>query len=73
MNNQIQKLAKQAGLEIPANSDYNGHIYQNALAKFANLIIQDCIDTVQRRYMGDNNREDAEVLRCVEDLKQRFG
>jgi hypothetical protein len=43
------------------------------LEKFAQLIIQDCINTVQKRYMGDNNREDMEVLRCVSELKNRFG
>lgn len=26
------------------------------------------IDALMRRYMGDNNREDMEVLRCVEEL-----
>ena len=41
--------------------------------KFAELIIQDCITTVHKRYMGDNNREDMEVLRCVSELKNRFG
>ena len=41
--------------------------------KFAELIITECINTVQKRYMGDQNREDTEVLRCVADLKQHFG
>jgi hypothetical protein len=41
--------------------------------KFAKLIINECIGTVQKRYMGDHNREDAEVLRCVADLKQHVG
>ena len=41
--------------------------------KFAELIIKECITTVQKRFMGDNNREDMEVLRCVSELKNRFG
>ena len=41
--------------------------------KFAELIVQECITTVQKRYMGDNNREDMEVLRCVADMKKHFG
>ena len=45
-------------------------LYRN---KFAELIVQECISTVQKRYMGDNNREDMEVLRCVADMKQHFG
>ena len=39
----------------------------------ARLIINDAIKVIKRRYMGDNNREDMEVLRCVEDLKAHFG
>jgi hypothetical protein len=41
--------------------------------KLVDLIVQDCITTVQKRFMGDNNREDMEVLRCVSELKNRFG
>lgn len=41
--------------------------------RFARLIIEECVRVVRARYMGDNNREDMEVLRCVEDLKKHFG
>ena len=41
--------------------------------KFAESLIQECISVVNQRYMGDNNREDFEVRRCVEDLKKHFG
>ena len=41
--------------------------------KFAELIVRESIGVVNRRYMGDNNREDFEVRRCVEDLKKHFG
>ena len=43
------------------------------LEKFAELIVAECIDTVKKRFMGDLNREDMEVKRCVEDLKKHFG
>ena len=43
------------------------------LEKFAESLIQECISVVNQRYMGDNNREDMEILRCVEDLKSYFG
>jgi hypothetical protein len=45
----------------------------NIFGKTSELILQDCINTVQKRYMGDNNREDMEVLRCVSELENRFG
>ena len=41
--------------------------------KFAKSIIEECIARVQKRFMGDNTREDMEVLRCVADMKKYFG
>jgi hypothetical protein len=70
VNELIRELALQAGAGewgdsvIPAMMD---------IEKFADLIVQECIETVQKRFMGDNNREDMEVLRCVSELKNRFG
>ena len=46
MNDRIQKLARQAGLEIPADTEFNGHIHRNALEKFAQLIVRECMDVV---------------------------
>ena len=34
------------------------------------LTIELCIQAVQARYMGDNNREDMEVKACVNTLKR---
>lgn len=73
MNNRIRDLAVEAGI---ISSEYNGFDatgLTSAQRKFADLIVQDCIRVVNRRYMGDNNREDMEVRRCVEDLKKQFG
>ena len=42
MNERIQELAKQAGIVIPKDSEYNGHIYRNAIEKFAQLIVDEC-------------------------------
>ena len=68
MNEHILELAKQAG--VSAQSETTLHPNQ---VKFAELIVQECIGVVNKRYMGDNNREDFEVRRCVEDLKKHFG
>ena len=43
MNEQIRELAKQAGIVIPKDSEYNGHIYRNAIEKFAQLIVDECV------------------------------
>ena len=42
MNERIRELAKQAGIAIPKDSEYNGHIYRNAIEKFAQLIVDEC-------------------------------
>ena len=46
MNHKIKELAEQAGIVIPKDSEYNGHIYRNTLEKFANLIVKECISSV---------------------------
>ena len=83
MNERIRELALQAGCKvmddgewyIPTAKGLEKVVYTSGigLEKFAELIVWECIDTVNKRYMGDNNREDMEVRRCVEDLKQHFG
>ena len=67
MNERIEQLAEQSGIAFLSS------VPPDMLAKFAELIVKECIDTVQKRYMGDNNREDMEVRKCVQDLKQHFG
>ena len=42
MNERIKQLAQEAGINIPADTEYNGHIYRDALEKFANLIVKEC-------------------------------
>ena len=68
MNERIRQLAEQA-YELSDISN-SGELFEE---KFAESIIRECIATVQKRYMGDNNREDMEVLRCVADMKKHFG
>jgi len=65
MNERLLELAKQVWTD--PNISHANHI------KFAQLIVKECVYIVSKRYMGDNNREDMEVRRCVEDLKKHFG
>jgi len=78
MNNRIQELVDETNawcdawcdqLELTNQNEYN-QIWEK---KFAELVINDAINTVEKRFMGDLNREDMEVRRCVEDLKKHFG
>ena len=66
MNEKIKELFHQA-------YGYPIDVVGEQAEKFAELIVRECIDTVQRRWVGDHNREDQEVLRCVADIKQHFG
>jgi hypothetical protein len=79
MNERILELAEQAGFDIEVEDIFNykpQHSFIGSdenMKKFAELIVQEAITIVNKRYMGDNNREDMEVRRCVEDLKKNFG
>jgi hypothetical protein len=39
----------------------------------AELIIKECIGVLNKRFMGDLNREDMEIRRCIEDVNKHFG
>jgi hypothetical protein len=75
MNDKIRELARQA--QVGSAEFGNGINYfvstEETFNRFAELIVRECIDTVQQRCVGDHNREDQEVLRCVADIKQHFG
>jgi hypothetical protein len=72
MNERIRELAEEATRHYHA-TESSGEFWTFDKEKFAELIIKEAIDVVNKRYMGDNNREDFEVRRCVEDLKKHFG
>jgi hypothetical protein len=73
MNERLEDLMYRAGLTAQGCWDEMDQYEREAIEKFANLIVSESINVVNRRYMGDNNREDFEVRRCVEDLKKHFG
>ena len=65
MNEQIKKLAEQAGIVIPKDSEYNGHIYRNSIEKFAQLIKQAIYDKVKEELVDD------EIIDAETDLEDR--
>ena len=59
---------------IQSQNGFSGLLWtEEDKQEFAELIVRESINVVNRRYMGDNNREDFEVRRCAEDLKKHFG
>jgi len=80
MKKTIQSLAEKSGFILWKDEEWNdGSVvdwssnYDVELEKFYNELVKEAISVVQRRYMGDQNREDMEVKRCIEDLKNHFG
>ena len=73
MNEKLEDLMYRAGLTAQGCWDSMDSYDKQAIERFANLIVSESINVVNKRYMGDNNREDFEVRRCVEDLKKHFG
>ena len=65
MNQRIKLLAEQAGIVIPEDSEYNGHIYRNTIEKFARLIVRECAQRVD--YWESRQGEHTE------DLLKHFG
>ena len=77
MNERIKELAEQADeyadtkLQMPGEYHPDWHDVRDE--KFSELIVQECIETLNKRFMGDLNREDMEVRRCIDDVKKHFG
>jgi hypothetical protein len=65
MNERIKQLAEQAGIKLPDDSEYNGHIYRNTIEKFARLIVRECAQRVD--YWESRQGEHTE------DLLEHFG
>jgi hypothetical protein len=72
MNKQLREFEQASGLEIYGLGAKRDQ-WERAMEQFARLVALEAIAVVQKRFMGDLNREDMEVRQCVEDLKQHFG
>jgi len=73
MNERIDHCLYQAGLTASGCWEDLDTYTQEGIERFAELIIQESIGVLQKRFMGDLNREDMEVRRCIEDVKKHFG
>lgn len=71
MNKRIEELQKQCWDYKIAGTLIDGQLHFDS-DKFAQLIVDDCIHVLNKRFMGDLNREDMEVRRCIEDVKNHF-
>ena len=68
MNERIKEIEKQCW----KSSQYEPYALFDA-KKFSQLIVSECVDVLNKRFMGDLNREDMEVRQCIADVKKHFG
>jgi hypothetical protein len=68
MNTRIKLLAEQAGINLPNDSEYNGHIYKNAVERFAGLIVRECVD-----WCNVHATVDGTAQKIAESIKKDFG
>ena len=78
MNEKIKQLCEQAkAYATESTKDFTGDdpvVWMDYYTeKFAQLILAEAITVLQKRFMGDLNREDMEVRRCIVDVKKHFG
>jgi hypothetical protein len=73
MNERIRELAEQVVGPARLHGGDFALMGNEQVKKFAELIVGECISVLNRRFMGDLNREDWEVRRCVADVKKHFG
>lgn len=70
MNERIALLYEEA-LVLEGNGDYiSGEL---DVEKFAHLLVKECVNVLNKRFVGDLNREDIEVRRCIVAVKEHFG
>jgi hypothetical protein len=70
----IIRMAREAGATV---SSFHGRfvMYPDDIERFATLVAaaerEACAQVCERRYMGDNSREDMEARRCAEAIRAR--
>ena len=75
MQNTIERLVGQAlDRAVPETwTQMTPEQVQRFACELAVAVAAEAVEVVQARFMGDLNREDQEVRRCVADLERHFG
>jgi len=72
MNERIKLPAQEWLGYDPERGDLHGYTFDQ-MREFSESIIKECTDVLNKRFVGDLNREDMEVRRCIADIKRHFG
>lgn len=83
MNEQIAKLANQAGFDVDSTGKFGNYSEMHRVEKFAELIVRECvqtlIDNTPERYTNESAEEDWDkgydraMKDCVHHIKEHFG
>jgi hypothetical protein len=82
MNERIRELAEQAGITTNLDTDFFEKDINKWVdyysEKFAELIVRECIDTLDQMPVYYKNENDREIERntisdCIRAIEQRFG
>jgi hypothetical protein len=82
MKERIRELAQQAGITLPADTEYNGHVHRNAIERFAQLIVKECVQTLRDNTPVLDENESVEdwnkgyiraMLDCEHHITEHFG
>ena len=80
MNERIRELAEQAGIEFtydPPETPMRAfaECWEDELAKFAELIVRECILTIQMGITrdGHNTEKYLRSMKHIKQIKERFG
>ena len=73
MNERIERCLYESGLVAQGCWDELDDYAKECIGTYGELIVAECVSVLNKRYMGDQNREDMEVRRCIEAVKQHFG
>lgn len=75
MNERIKQLVNQSGIQMFEDKSFGWSVIagtDNNVQNLVQLIAQECVSVLDKRFMGDLNREDMEVRRCIEDVRTHF-
>ena len=73
MHDRIEELAYEAEEYADMKSDEGADFHPAYTERLSTLVIQECLEVLTKRIVGDHNREEQEVQRCIEAVKQHFG
>lgn len=81
MNERIQQLADQAGYKPLPGFDFANTIEETYLEKFAQLLIEECVKTIENRAPGQMGKQDEGWTNGYDDglktgaflIKKHFG